>query len=175
MESSEFLGFLKSRGSVRSYTGEQITQEEREYILSAASTCPTAGNREAWDVIICRQEDLLESLADAAFNQEFIAHAGTAFVICANYVRSMSRYGERGILYAVQDATIAGTYMMLASHALGRATCWIGAFDEEEVKEILGIPPHVRPVAVLLIGEGKEQAVSPERMTIHEHLHEDYW
>ncbi len=175
MESSEFLGFLKSRGSVRNYTGEQITQKEREYILSAASTCPSAGNREAWDVIICRQEDLLESIADAAFNQDFIAHAGTAFVICANYVRSISRYGERGILYAVQDATIAGTYMMLASHALGRATCWIGAFDEEEIKEILGIPPHARPVAILLIGKAGEQAISPERMPIHEHMHEDYW
>lgn len=175
MESSEFIGFLQSRGSVRSYTGEQITQDEVEYLLKAASTCPTAGNREAWDVIICRQEDLLEAIADAAFSQDFIGDAGTAFVICANYVRSMSRYGERGILYAVQDATIAGTYMMLAAHALRRATCWIGAFDEEELKELLGIPAHARPVAILLIGEGKEQAVSPERMPIHEHLHEDYW
>jgi nitroreductase len=175
MESSEFLGFLRSRSSVRSYTGEKISQDDIRFLLEAAASCPTAGNREAWDVIVCRQEDLLESLADAAFDQQFIKEAGTVFVICANYVRSMSRYGERGILYAVQDATIAGTYMMLTAHVQRHATCWVGAFDEEEVREILGIPPHARPVALLVIGKGTEQVGSPERMPSHEHLHEDYW
>lgn len=175
MESSEFLGFLQSRSSVRRYTGNKITREERDYLLTAVSTCPTAGNREAWDVIVCSQDDLLEAIADAAYSQDFIREAGCALVICANYIRSMSRYGERGILYAVQDATIAGTYMMLAAHALRRATCWVGAFDEEEIKEILGIPTHVRPIAILAIGEAAEMAVSPERMPVYEHLHEDYW
>ncbi|MCP1663193.1 MAG: nitroreductase [Methanocalculus sp. MSAO_Arc1] len=175
MESSEFLGFLKSRSSVRSYTGDQLSPDEIRYLFTAASTAPSAGNREAWDVIVCRQDDLLEALADAAYGQEFIREAGAVCVVCANYVRSMSRYGERGILYAVQDATIAGTYMMLAAHALRRATCWVGAFEEDEVRELLGIPTHVRPVAILAIGEAAEHASSPERMPAHEHLHEDYW
>jgi len=175
MESSEFLGFLKSRSSIRSYTGKKISQDEIRYLLEAATTCPSAGNREAWDIIVCQQEDLLEAIADAAFDQQFIREAGTVFVICANYVRSMSRYGERGILYAVQDATIAGTYMMLAAHVLRYATCWIGAFDEDEIRELLSIPPHARPVALLLIGEARERAGSPERMPPHEHLHEDFW
>lgn len=175
MESSEFFGFLKARSSVRSYTGKKISRDEIEYLLEVAGTCPTAGNREAWDLIVCQQEDLLESLADAAFDQQFIREAGTVLVICANYVRSMSRYGERGILYAVQDATIAGTYMMLAAHALRYATCWVGAFDEDEVRELLGIPQHARPIALLLVGEAEEQPGSPERMPPHEHLHEDYW
>ena len=59
------------------------------------------------------------ALADASFGQPHVGKAPALFVVCANYVRSMSQYGERGILYAVQDATIACTYMMLAAHARG--------------------------------------------------------
>jgi len=117
MDSSEFLGFLTSRSSVREYGSTPITEDEIGYILSCARTAPSAGNLEAWDAIIVTDEDVRLQLADAAFGQEHVGCAPVIFVVCANYVRSMSRYGERGILYAVQDATIAGTYMMLAIHA----------------------------------------------------------
>ena len=49
------------------------------------------------------------ALAEAAFGQQHVENAPALFVVCANYVRSMSQYGERGILYAVEDATIACT------------------------------------------------------------------
>lgn len=87
----------------------------------------------------------------------------------------MSRYGERGILYAVQDATIAATYMMLAAHAIRLHTCWMGAFDEAQVKEVLELPAHVRPVAILSVGFGSLPPSSPERMNPEEHAHYDVW
>jgi nitroreductase len=95
--------------------------------------------------------------------------------MCANYIRSMSRYGERGILYAIQDATIACTYMMLAAHAGGLQSCWVGAFDEEEVKEVLDLPGHLRPVAMLAVGRGKIPAERTGRMELGEHVHRDSW
>ena len=52
MDSSEFLDFLKSRSSVRVYTGDPLTDEEIEYIVSCAGTAPSAGNLESWDVIV---------------------------------------------------------------------------------------------------------------------------
>ncbi|HJJ38921.1 MAG TPA: nitroreductase family protein [Methanocorpusculum sp.] len=176
MDPSEFQSFLASRHSVREYDeAAGITAEEKDYILSAASTCPTAGNLEAWDVVIVSDEGQLEVLSDAAGGQRQMLDAGCAFVVCANYIRSMSRYGERGILYAVQDATIAATYMMLAAHAIRLHTCWMGAFDEAQVKEVLELPAHVRPVAILSVGVGTLPASSPERMNPEEHAHYDVW
>lgn len=176
MDPSEFQSFLASRRSVREYDeAAGITAEEKDYILSAASTCPTAGNLEAWDVVIVSDEGQLEMLSDAAGNQRQMLDAGCAFVVCANYIRSMSRYGERGILYAVQDATIAATYMMLAAHAIRLHTCWMGAFDEAQVKEVLELPAHVRPVAILSVGFGSLPPSSPERMNPEEHAHYDVW
>ena len=175
MDPSEFQSFLASRRSVREYEEGGITVEEKDYILSAASACPTAGNLEAWDVVIVSDEGQLEVLSDAAGGQRQMLESGCAFVVCANYVRSMSRYGERGILYAVQDATIAATYMMLAAHAIRLHTCWMGAFDEAQVKEVLELPAHVRPVAILSVGFGSLPPSSPERMNPEEHAHYDVW
>ncbi|MDD1676105.1 MAG: nitroreductase family protein, partial [Methanomicrobiales archaeon] len=119
--------------------------------------------------------EVREELANAALEQQHIARAPVVLVVCANYVRAMSRYGERGILYAVQDATIACTYMMLAAHAQHLSSCWTGAFDETSAKEILGLPPHIRPIALLPIGRGRLPAEKTGRIPLAEHVHYDSW
>jgi nitroreductase len=87
----------------------------------------------------------------------------------------MSQYGERGILYAVQDATIAATYMMLGAHAAGLQTCWAGAFDEADVSEVLALPEHIRPLVLLATGRGHLPPSHTPRMPIGEHVHENIW
>jgi nitroreductase len=175
MDSSDFLGFLTNRTSVRDYEKDSLSEGEIEYILDCASTAPSAGNLEAWDVVIISDEDIRLALSDAAFGQSHIEKAAVVFAVCANYVRSMSRYGERGILYAVEDATIACTFMMLASHARNLHSCWTGAFDEEEVRDILQLPQHIRPIALLAVGKGRPSGVLTERMATGEHVHQDIW
>ena len=175
MDSSEFHGFLSTRCSVRDYNKEEIVDDEIAYLMDCAAMAPSAGNLEAWDVVLVRDTDRKEALSDAAGGQPQVMNAPAVFVVCANYVRSMSRYGERGILYAVQDATIACTYLMLAAHAIQLRSCWVGAFDEEEVKEILSLPPHIRPITLLCIGKGRLPSSLTERMPVSEHFHTEEW
>ncbi|HJK26999.1 MAG TPA: nitroreductase family protein, partial [Methanocorpusculum sp.] len=80
-----------------------------------------------------------------------------------------------GIMFAVEDATIAATYMMLAAHARRLHTCWVGAFDDGEVKGILDLPAHIRPVALLCVGRGEAPSRGPERMDPEGHAHYDIW
>ena len=175
MNSSEFHDFLSTRSSVRDFTDSPVLEDEISYIIKCAGTAPSAGNRESWDVVIITDEGLKEDLSDAAFNQEHVKQAPVILAVCANYVRSMSQYGERGILYAVEDATIAATYMMLAAHAIRLQTCWTGAFDDKTVSEILDLKQHARPVALLAIGHGKLPEYRMERMPLNEHIHEETW
>src|SRR5512136_262049 len=175
MDSSEFLDFLKSRSSVRVYTGDPLTDEEIEYIVSCAGTAPSAGNLESWDVIIITDKEVQAALAEAAFDQVHVEEAGAIYAVCANYVRSMSRYGERGILYGLEDATIACTYMMLAAHAKKLQSCWTGAFDDDEVRNILSLPQHIRPVCLLAVGKGHPPVQHTDRMKIGEHVHREIW
>jgi nitroreductase len=175
MDFSEFLAFLERRSSVRTFSGEDLGREEIDNILHAARRAPSAGNRESWDVVVVTDPETREELAQAALEQPHVAQAPVVFVICANYVRAMSRYGERGILYAVQDATIACTYMMLAAHAQHLGSCWTGAFDESSVREILGLPSHIRPVALLPVGRGKAPGEKTGRIPLGDHVHYDSW
>ncbi|HVP97375.1 nitroreductase family protein [Methanoregula sp.] len=175
MDSSDFKKFVSARCSVREYAEAPLSEDEIAYIVSCAGTAPSAGNLEAWDTVVVTDSEARFALADAALGQEHVGAAPALFVVCANYVRSMSKYGERGILYAVQDATIACTYMMLAAHSHGLSTCWTGAFDEDAVREILDLPPHVRPIAILAAGYGHEPAQHTGRMEIAEHLHHEVW
>jgi nitroreductase len=175
MDSSSFFSFLASRASVRDFTPVPLSEDEIEAILAAARTAPSAGNREAWDVVVVTDGELREALSEAALSQPHVKEAPCVLAVCANYIRSMSRYGERGIFYAIQDATIACTYMMLAAHAAGLGSCWTGAFDEDEVREVLDLPGHLRPVALLAIGRGRAPAERTGRMDLAEHVHRDGW
>ena len=175
MDSSDFFGFCASRSSVREYEDTALTEDEIGFILTCASTAPSAGNLEAWDVIVVTGTETKRALAEAAFSQEHVERAPVIFVVCSNYVRSMSRYGERGILYGLEDATIACTYMMLAAHAKNLRSCWTGAFDDDEVREILGLPQHIRPVSLLAVGKGHAPAQHTDRMGIGEHVHRETW
>lgn len=83
-------------------------------------------------------------------------------VFCADLIRSALKYGKRGAeLYAIQDATIAASFAMLSATNLGLSSCWVGGFDENEVKKILNIKSkYLIPIAILAIGYGDED---PER------------
>ena len=175
MESSDFLSFVSGRSSVREYDGEPLDQADIDYLMSCARTAPSAGNLEAWDVIVVTDREIREALAEAAFDQKHIEEAPLILVVCSNYVRSMSRYGERGILYALEDATIACTYLMLAAHAKNLQSCWTGAFDDDAVREILDLPQHARPIALLAVGHGQRTGSCAERRDIGEHIHQENW
>lgn len=175
MDSSDFHAFVSGRSSVREYDSEPVAPEDIEYLLKCASAAPTAGNLEAWDVVVVTDEEIRAALAEAAFDQPHIERAPLILAVCSNYVRSMSRYGERGILYALEDATIACTYMMLAAHARNLQSCWTGAFDDDAVREILDLPQHLRPVALLAVGKGHPPTQSPDRMAVGEHVHRETW
>ncbi|MDH7594336.1 MAG: nitroreductase family protein [Methanomicrobiales archaeon] len=175
MDSSEFFSFIAGRSSVRDYPPQELDSGVLEFLLGCASTAPSAGNLEAWDAVAVQDRSIRLKLSDAALHQAHIAEAPLVLVVCANYPRSMSRYGERGRLYAIQDATIACTYMMLAAHALGLHTCWTGAFDEERVRGILGIPPEIGAVAMLPVGRGRQEPYRTGRMPVDRHLHMDRW
>lgn len=175
MDSSEFFAFLSSRCSIRSYRDEPPDEQALAFILGCASTAPSAGNLESWDVVVVTDPGTRAELAEAALDQPHVREAPVILVVAANYIRGMSRYGDRGILYALCDAAIACTYMMLGAHALGLGACWTGAFDDEDVRAVLDLPAHVRPLSLLTIGPGEQVCGLSPRLPIEEHVHMNAW
>jgi SagB-type dehydrogenase family enzyme len=98
-------------------------------------------------------DDLRADLANAAFNQDFIAVAPVSLVICAVYDRTMMRYNVRGERYVFMEAGHAGQNIYLQATASGLGTVAVGAFHDEEVRKLLQVDTNVRPLYILPVGK----------------------
>lgn len=165
---------IRERRSIRAFKRDPVSDEVLLRILEAAQWAPSAGNLQPRDFIVVRDPDVKSRLAKAALNQWFIAEAPVNVVVCANLERSASRYGERGRrFYAWLDAAAAVENLMLAAHALGLGTCWVGAYRDEEVMEILGLPEWLKPVAIIPIGYPREKPYPSSRMNVEKITSQD--
>lgn len=163
----EFWEVLERRKSTRRFLRKPVSRQAVKKILEAGRRGPSAGNLQAWRVVVVWGEGVKERLAE--IGQRFLGEAAVVLVFCAVPEESGQRYGERGReLYSVQDATIACLLCWLAAVDLGLAGVWVGAFNEEKVSEILGLEQGWRPVGILPIGYGEEKPVSPEKKRLEE-------
>jgi len=163
---------IKSRRSVRAFTREDVSEEEVEKLIDAARWAPSAGNIQPWEFIVVRKPQIKRGLSIAALDQTFIEEAPVVIVVCANQIRSGHGYGARGVhLYCLQDTAAAIQNMLLAACALGLATCWVGAFREEEAKKALNLPEGVRPVAIIPVGHPAEKPLARSRRPLSEIIH----
>ncbi len=154
----DFFEVVGTRRSIRAFRQDPVDDRDLNAMLEAARQAPSAGNLQAYAIYLVRSPRVRRELALAAVEQMFIAKAPVVLVFAADPARSATRYSQRGAeLYCVQDATIACTFVMLAATAMGFATVWVGAFDECRVREAIGAPASVIPVAMLPLGKGAEK------------------
>ncbi|MBP1701589.1 MAG: nitroreductase [Chloroflexi bacterium] len=168
----DFFDTITTRQSIRAYTNQPVEEDKLQCILEAANHAPSAGNRQAFEIYLVRSLSLRQNLVKAAGGQEFLAQAPVVLVFCTHPARNADRYGKRGeSLYAVQDATIACTFAMLAAAAQGIGSVWVGAFDESQVRQILDLPDGERPIILLPIGYPAELPERRGRRALSELVH----
>lgn len=154
----DFFAVIDHRRSIRAYQRKTVEPDKIDALLETVRLAPSAGNLQAYKVAVIEDAGTKQGLARAAFDQAFVAQAPAVLVFCADPPRSEAIYGSRGAtLYALQDATIAAAHAQLAAAALGLATCWVGAFDEVAVAQVLAAPAPLRPVAILPFGYPAER------------------
>jgi hypothetical protein len=77
--------------------------------------------------------------------------------------------------YGRYDVTLAGGNMMTMATSLGLGTCWIGAFDEPKVKEILEIPENIEVIGLITLGYSDERTEIPPRVELEKIVHWESW
>lgn len=97
-----------------------------------------------------KAEDLRAELASAALGQGWVRNAPVSLVIAASYERTTGRYGERGVRYVHIEVGHVGQNVYLQAGALGLGTVIVGAFVDQDVKELLGIEEE--PLAIMPVG-----------------------
>lgn len=160
------LALIRSRRSVRRFDADAgaVPDEVVDELLEAMRWAPSAGNAQPWRAYVVRDEATRRRLAAAALGQAFVAEAPVTIVVAVELREARSAYGARGEeLYCVQDSAAAIQNLLLAAHARGLGTCWVGAFRERSVAEALGLPAAERPVAIVPVGRPAEAPDPPSR------------
>ena len=135
---------VKTRRSVRRYKADAIPREDLLTILEAGRQAPSAGNRQPWHFVVVADEDLKVKVAETCNSQRWMAEA--ALIIAGISLPQASAK------WHMVDVAIAMENMILAATSLGYGTCWIGAFREGRVKELLHTPPEMKVVALTPLG-----------------------
>jgi len=164
-----FEEVLRKRHSIRRFKEKEVEEEKIKKILELANLSPSAGNLQARRVVIVKDKEIKEKICQAALGQDFIVEAPVVFVVCADLEESAQKYGRRGQeLYSIQDATIFASYLQLAVTSLGLVSCWVGAFNEDEISEILKLAKEIKPIAIIPVGEPEEKPYSTGRKNLGE-------
>jgi nitroreductase len=140
---------IKLRKSVRSYLSKPVEEDKLQRVLEAGRLAPSARNTQEWRFVVARDEETRRKLSVAAANQSFVAEAPVVLACCAETDHHLMRCGLE--CFPI-DVAIAIDHITLAATAEGLGTCWIGAFDADEVKAVLGIPDDIVVVEVLPLG-----------------------
>ncbi len=169
---------IKKRRSIRKYKPEPVANEDLKKILEAGRLAPSGGNRQPWSFVVVRDAETKKALSRAANNQKFIADAGVVVAalgdLGATKTKLPYKLPTNRISY-LQDPMIAVEHMILAATALGYGTCWIGAFNEDEVKKTLKIPENFVVVALLPIGVSDESPPQRPRKPFNEIFFKDFY
>lgn len=167
------IEIIKNRRSIRKYKKEDIPYEKILGILEAARWAPSSGNLQNWYFIIVKDPEKREKISEIA-DQEFIKNAPVLIVVCSDTESVKYYYGEKGKIYAIQNIAAAIQNILLKAYEDGYGTCWIGSFDEDKIKELLGVPKNIEVHAIITLGIPDESPAS-NRKPLAESIFFEKW
>jgi nitroreductase len=168
----DVIELIRKRRSIRAYADRPVEREKIERLLEAARLAPSASNRQEWRFVVVTEAEVRRKLAQAACDQAFVGRAPVVIAACADTDGHVMRCGQP--CYPI-DVAIALDHMTLQAVAEGLGTCWIGAFNEAPVKELLGIPPDIRVVELLTVGYPAGPPGPLSRLAIEQIVHWERW
>ncbi len=168
----EVFEAIQQRYSVRRYRPQPVEAEKLERILEAARLAPSAGNRQEWRFVVVTDEQTRQQLMEAASGQAFVGQAPVVIAACAETDERAMKCGQ--LSYPI-DVAIALEHIALQATEEGLGTCWVGAFDEAAVKQILDIPQAIRVVELMSLGYPADQPKPKQRLALDEIVFHEKW
>ena len=170
----EFYDVLKTRRSIRQYKDDPVPRETLNRILEAGRIAPSWCNRQCWRYIVVSDPAQRKMLGELISNPsaECYEKAPYALVLCADPSDSGVTGGKE---YYLVDCGISMEHVVLAAANEGLATCWVGAFAEYPVRNLLGIPKEIKIVAISPVGYADQEPRPFEREPLQKIVFEGSW
>ena len=157
---------LKTRRSVRAYTGEPVSREVIEDIIDCGRMAATAINIQPWEFVAVTEPAMLRAIAAVAEFGRFIAQAAVCVVVMCKETK-----------YYLEDGSNASQNILVAARAHGLGSCWVAGDKKAYSSEIVaacGAPPGMKLVALIAIGYAVE-VPAPSKKTLAEVVHWERW
>jgi nitroreductase len=166
------LKAIRTRRSIRQYTAAPIPEPVVTELLQAAMSAPSAGNQQPWEFVVITNPAIRAQIPALHPYAAMVRHAPLAILICGNQRRETYKG------YWVQDCSAATENLLLAAHAKGLGAVWVGIYPVEErvtkFQQLLGLPAHVLPLALIPLGHPAEQLPAPDRYDAAR-VHRERW
>ncbi|MFP4403013.1 MAG: nitroreductase family protein [Candidatus Woesearchaeota archaeon] len=170
------LDCIYNRRSIRKFLNIPVEWFKIGRILEAGLNAPSAGNLIDFRFMVINDDAKKKEIAKHCMNQNWMANAHVYIVVTSTYVKTQRFYGVRGEkLYSIQSAAAATQNMLLAAHSLDLGACWVGAFDEDLVKELLKIPDYARVQSIIPIGYTDEKPPRPPKYSLTDMVHFNFY
>ncbi|PIO07658.1 nitroreductase [Candidatus Pacearchaeota archaeon CG10_big_fil_rev_8_21_14_0_10_34_12] len=161
---------IQGRKSTRKFSDKKPDWREIIECIDSFRFAPMAGNIFSLKIVLIDDKNKINVIAEAA-QQNFISQAKYVVVVCSQSERTIASYGKKGKIYLNQQAGAAIENFLLKVEEKKLATCWVGHFNERQIKEILKIPENVNIEAIFPIGyaskllkQGKKRKISMDEI-----------
>lgn len=166
------LTAIRTRRSIRTFTDRDVTDAQVELLLRAAMDAPSAGNEQPWEFVVIRDRKTLEQVGGINRHAAYAKGAPVCILVCGNM--HFDKFGG----YWIEDVSAATQNILLAAHATGLGAVWTGIYPMadrvEAFRQLLNIPEHVVPMALVVIGYPKHQKPPADRFK-PERIHKEKW
>jgi nitroreductase len=149
---------IQKRLSIRRYAGSSIPAEHMNILFEALQLAASANNYQNWEFVFVSDPDLKQKLVSACSNQSFIRD-------CTYFIAGVA---DPGLKWHMVDVTIALAQFALQAVELGYGSCWIGAFDEAAVKQVLKVPGNKKVVICMTLGRPAGRHIPRGRKRLEE-------
>jgi nitroreductase len=168
----EFLELIKERYSVRAYKPDPVEDGKLERVLEAARLAPTATNRQPFQLLVIHTQGREEELYTIYHRAWFVE---PPLVICACGLPERGWRRKDGKSYVDVDVAIAMDHLILAAANEGLGTCWVGAFDPDAARRVLGLPGEVEAIAFTPLGYAADEPGAKKRKPLDELVRYERW
>jgi len=167
-----FSELIAKRYSVRAYKPDPVEDEVLQQVLEAARLAPTATNAQPFQLIVIHTAGR-EAELRRIYRRDWFVQAPLVVCICG--IPGQGWVRRDGKNYTEVDVAIAMDHLILAATDAGLGTCWIGAFDPTEAREVLGLPDDVEPIVFTPLGYSADQAGPKKRKALSELVRYERW
>ena len=179
------LETINAHRSIREYRSKEISEEDLQEILHAATRASSSGNMQTYSIIVTRDSERRDALWKMHFEQDMIRQAPLLLTFCVDW-RRMNRWCRlRGtepgydnflcFLVGFADALLAAQNAALAAESLGLGICYMGTTlcSTPELIEFFGLPSDVFPATTLVVGVPDEDPELRARLPLSSIVHQE--